>query len=100
MKKVHTALVTAGVLTALLGGGVIEATAQPTPIIGCVKPGTGLLRIPPAGEGCKDQETPLGFNDLPLLVALRQRIVELEKRVQALEECPAIVEECSEKNGE
>jgi hypothetical protein len=37
------------------------------------------------GESCKSQETPLGFNDLPLLVALQNRVLELEDRVATLE---------------
>ena len=45
---------TAGVLAGVLCSGVLEAAAQPQqPLLGCVKPGTGLLRIPPPSEGCK-----------------------------------------------
>ena len=71
MKKVQTLLLTVGVLAVLIGNGPIPASAQQQPLLGCVKPGTQLLRILSAGEGCKNNETPLGFNDLPLLVALR-----------------------------
>ena len=66
--KVARFSVIAGALAAVICSSPLEVTAQPQPILGCVKPGTGLLRIPPPNEGCKAAETPLGFNDLPLLV--------------------------------
>ena len=101
MKKVQTLLLTAGVLAVLICNGPIPASAQQQPLLGCVKPGTGLLRILSAGEGCKDNETPLGFNDLPLLVALRDRILTLEttvldltQRVEELEKCLPTGSEC------
>ncbi len=59
-----------------------------------MKPGTGLLRILPAGEECKANETPLGFNDLPLLVALRDRISTLETKVEDLTERVEELEAC------
>jgi hypothetical protein len=76
----------AGVLAAVICSSAPEAAAQEQPIIGCVKPGTGLLRIPPPGEGCKANETPLGFNDLPLLVALRDLVLQLQEQVLDLQE--------------
>jgi hypothetical protein len=91
-----------GVLAAAICGSALEAPAQSEPILGCVKPGTGLLRIPPPNEGCKAQETPLGFSDLPLLVALRAQVQQLQEDVAALrerldtvEECTASIPECS-----
>lgn len=98
MKKVRIIVVTASVFAILLGGSVIEATAQngPVPIIGCIKPGTGLLRIPPSSEGCKDQERPLTFGDLPLLVALQNQVNDLENRVADLEACVPPPNECNE----
>ena len=85
----------------LCWAGLASGLAQQQPLLGCVKPGTGLLRILPAGEGCKDNETPLGFNDLPLLVALRDRILTLEttvldltQRVEELEKCLPTGSEC------
>jgi hypothetical protein len=66
-----------------------------TPILGCVKPGTGLLRIPPSSEGCMAQETPLGFNDLPLLVALRAQVEQLQDAVAILAEMLARLEACT-----
>jgi hypothetical protein len=87
---------------ALVCSSVPDAAAQPEPVVGCVKPGTGLLRIPPPGEGCKAQETPLGFGDLPLLVALRdlvmqlqQQVALLEARLAEVEACTALVPECN-----
>jgi hypothetical protein len=94
MKKVQTLLLTAGVLTVLIGNGPIPASAQQQPLLGCVKPGTGLLRILPAGEECKHNETPLGFNDLPLLVGLQNRISDLEETVQNLTERVEELEAC------
>ena len=70
MKVANRFSVIAAVLAAVICSSALEAVAQPQPILGCVKPGTGLLRIPSGNEGCKAGETPLGFNDLPLLVAL------------------------------
>jgi len=93
--------VIAGALAAVLCSSALQAGAQPQPILGCVKPGTGLLRIPSGTEGCKAQETPLGFNDLPLLVALRTQVEQLQEevgnlqqRLSDLEECLAIMEAC------
>jgi len=51
--------------------------------LGCVLPGTGLLRIPRPNEGCKANETPLGFNDLPLLVALKTQVDALQSALIA-----------------
>ena len=89
---------TAGVLAGVLCSGVLEAAAQPQqPLLGCVKPGTGLLRIPPPSEGCKPGETPLGFNDLPLLVALRTQVEQLQEAVKDLQERLASVEACTDR---
>src|SRR5215470_11761363 len=77
---------TAGVLAGVLCGGAMEAAAQEQqPIFGCVKPGTGQLRIPPPNEGCKGSETPMGFNDFPLLVALRTQVEQLQAAVTSLQ---------------
>jgi hypothetical protein len=76
--------VIAGVLAALIASSVSELSAQQQqPIFGCVKQGTGLLRIPPANEGCKAGETPLGFYDLPLLVALKNQVDALQNDLNA-----------------
>jgi hypothetical protein len=105
MKTVRSSVITLVVLALLLGSIPLTAMAQQqAPLLGCVKPGTGLLRILQPGETCKHQETPLGFNDLPLLVALQQLVLTLqstvqalqtqvqalEERVQALEQCTAL----------
>lgn len=96
MKIANRCLVTAGVLAALICSSVPEAAAQPeTPILGCVKPGTGLLRIPPPNEGCKKNETPLGFNDLPLLVELRNQVLQLKEQVEILQDKVAALEACT-----
>ncbi len=102
MKRVRSIVITAGMLAVLLGSSLSATMAQQQePLLGCVKPGTGLLRILQPGETCKAQETPLGFNDLPLLVALRQQVVtlqttvqELQTRVETLEERVQVLEEC------
>jgi hypothetical protein len=101
MKVVNRFSVIAGALAAVICSSALQAVAQPQPIIGCVKPGTGLLRIPSGNEGCQAEETPLGFNDLPLLVALRTQVEQLQaevgslqQRLSDLEECPAIIEAC------
>jgi len=94
---------TAGVLAGVLCGGTMDATAQPQqPIFGCVKAGTGQLRIPPPNEGCKDSETPLDFNDFPMLVALRTQVEKLtadvatlQQQVKDLQERLATVEVCT-----
>jgi hypothetical protein len=105
MKHVRSIVITAGVLALVLGSTSRATMAQqPPPVVGCVQPGNGMLRILQPGETCKGQETPLGFNDLPLLVALQQQVVALQQavlslqglvetlqgRVQALEECEAL----------
>ena len=96
MKMVGRFSVIAGVFAAVICISALDAAAQPQPILGCVKPGTGLLRIPPPGEGCKDGETPLGFNDLPLLVALRNRVAALEAEVTSLQSRLGTVEACTD----
>jgi hypothetical protein len=85
MKVANRFSVIAGVLAAVICSSALEGTAQPQPIFGCVKPGTGLLRIPPPNEGCKAGETPLGFNDLPLLVGLRNQVQQLQTEVDTLQ---------------
>ena len=85
MKVAGRFSVIVGVLAAVICSSALEAAAQQQLIIGCVKPGTGQLRIPPPNEGCKTGETPLGFNDLPLLVALRDMVVQLQADVQTLQ---------------
>ena len=104
MKRVRSFVIAAGVLALGLGGSPAAMAEPQAPLLGCVKPGTGLLRIVQPGETCKGQETPLGFNDLPLLVALQQQVVTLtnalqalqtavqtlEERVEALEQCTAL----------
>jgi hypothetical protein len=87
----------AGVLAAVICSSALEAVAQPQPLLGCVKPGTGLLRIPSGNEGCKAEETPLGFNDLPLLVALRNQVQQLQEEVQSLQEELAKVKACTDR---
>jgi len=87
----------AGVLAAVICSSALEAVAaEPQPILGCVKPGTGLLRIPSGDEGCRPEETPLGFNDLPLLVALRNQVEQLQEQVQSLQEELANVKACTD----
>ena len=94
MKGVNRFSVIAGALAAVICSSALEAVAQQQLIIGCVKPGTGLLRIPSGNEGCKAEERPLGFNDLPLLVALRNQVVMLQQRVDELEACAVMRPEC------
>jgi len=94
--KVARFLVIAGALAAVICSSAPEAAAQQQPILGCVKPGTGLLRIPPPNEGCKAGETPLGFNDLPLLVALRTQVEQLQEDVTILQEKLAELEACTD----
>jgi hypothetical protein len=95
MKIAGAFSVIAGVFAAVICSSALEAAAQQQPILGCVKPGTGLLRIPSGDEGCKPGETPLGFNDLPLLVALRTRVEQLEAEVASLEGRLETVEACT-----
>jgi hypothetical protein len=102
MQVVNRFSVIAGALAAVLCSSALQAVAQPQPILGCVKPGTGLLRIPSGNEGCKAEERPLGFNDLPLLVALRTEVEQLQtevddlqQRLSDLEQCQAIINECT-----
>ena len=83
MKVASRFAVIAGVLAVVICSSALAAAAQQQPIIGCVKQSTGQLRITPH-EGCKAGETPLGFNDLPLLVALRDLVVQLQADVQTL----------------
>jgi len=94
MKVANRFSVIAGALAAVICSSALKAVAQQQPVIGCVKPGTGLLRIPSGDEGCKAEERPLGFNDLPLLVALRTQVEMLQQRLKELEECPAIMDAC------
>ncbi len=83
MKVANRFFVLAGVLVAVICSSGLEPAAQQTPILGCVLPGTGLLRIPGPNEGCKANETPLGFNDLPLLVALKAQVDALQSALIA-----------------
>jgi hypothetical protein len=87
--------VIAGVLAAVICGSAPEVAAQQQPVLACVKNGTGMLRIPPAGEGCKAQETPMSFGDFPLLVLLRDQVLQLQADVLALQERLAAVEACT-----
>ena len=73
----------AAVLAAVISSSAPEPSAQQQPIFGCVKQGTGQLRIPSPDEGCKVGETPLGFNDLPLLVALKNQVDALQSALVA-----------------
>ena len=95
MKAAYGFSVIAVVLAALICSSAPQVAAQQQPIVGCVKPGTGLLRIPNPNEGCKAQETPLGFGDLPLLVALRAQVQQLQEDVRILQERLATVETCT-----
>jgi Protein of unknown function (DUF1554) len=83
MKVANRFLVLAGVLAVVICSSGLEPAAQQQPILGCVIQGTGLLRIPAPGEGCKANETPLGFNDLPLLVALKAQVDALQSALIA-----------------
>jgi hypothetical protein len=83
MKVANRFLVMGGVIAALICSGGRESAAQQQPILGCIVPGTGLLRIPAPNEGCKANETPLGFNDLPLLVALKAQVDALQSALNA-----------------
>ena len=96
MKVANRFSLIAAVLAAVICSSALEAVAQPQPILGCVKPGTGLLRIPSGNEGYKEGETPLGFNDLPLLVALRTQVQQLQAAVQSLQEELANVKACTD----
>ena len=96
MKVAKRFSVIAGVLAAVICSSAPEAAAQQQPILGCVKPGTGLLRIPSGNEGCKPGETPLGFNDLPLLVALRAQVQQLQAAVEALQKELEEVKACTD----
>jgi len=87
--------VIAGALAAALCSSPLIVAAQDQPIIGCVKPGTGLLRIPPPGEGCKNNEIPLGFNDFPMIVALKNLVLQLQADVQILQAKVARLESCT-----
>ncbi len=95
MKVASRFSVLAGVLAVVICSSALEAAAQQQPILGCVKPGTGLLRIPSGNEGCKPEETPLGFNDLPLLVALRTAVEQLQEDVRILQDKLAKLEACT-----
>jgi len=97
MKAAKRFSVIAGMLAAVICSSALEGAAQTEPLMGCVKPGTGLLRIPPPGEGCKASETPLSFNDFPLLVALRDQVLKLQAAVADLEERLAKLEACTEQ---
>jgi hypothetical protein len=94
--KVARFSVIAGALVAVICSSALEAAAQQQPILGCVKPGTGLLRIPSGNESCKAEETPLGFDDLPLLVALRTHVEQLQAAVVQLQQRLADVEACTD----
>ena len=96
MKAAKRFSVIAGMLAAVICSSAPEGAAQTEPLMGCVKPGTGLLRIPPPGETCKAAEIPLSFNDFPLLVALRNQVLQLQEEVAALQERLAKVEACTE----
>lgn len=94
MKISGTCAVIAGVLVAVICSSAPRAAAQEEPLVACVKPGTGLLRILAPGESCKPQEIPLAFDDFPLLVALRATVAELQARVQDLDGRLTALENC------
>ena len=97
MKVANRFALIAGLLAAVICSSALEAVAaEPQPILGCVKPGTGLLRIPSGDEGCKAEETPLGFNDLPLLVALRTQVQQLQDEAKSLQDELAKVKACTD----
>ena len=87
--------VIAGALATMLCSSALVA-AQGQPIIGCVMPGTGLLRIPSGEEGCKPHESPLGFNDLPMLVALQTQVQLLQAEIVQLKQRLELVEACTD----
>ena len=95
MKAAYRFPVIAGVFAVVICSSAPEVAAQQQPIFGCVKQGTGMLRIPNPNEGCKAQERPLGFGDLPLLVALRAQVEQLQAEVRILQERLATVEACT-----
>jgi len=95
MKVANRFSVIAGVLAAVICSSALEGVAQQEPILGCVKPGTGLLRIPSGDEGCRAEETPLGFNDLPLLVALRNKVEQLQKELDQVKACTDTIPQCN-----
>jgi hypothetical protein len=101
MKVANRCLLIAGTLAAALSISAFEVAAQQQPLLGCVKPSTGLLRILSGNDVCKAEETPLGFNDLPLLVALRTQVeqlqaavVDLQQRLEEVEACTGSIPEC------
>ena len=94
MKVVFRSFVFAGVLVGVMCATALDVAAQ-QPIFGCVKQGTGMLRIPDPSEGCKAGETALGFGDFPLLVALRSQVEQLQEAVADLQERVAILESCT-----
>jgi hypothetical protein len=64
MKRVRSIVIAVGVLAFVLGSSPSDTMAQQQePLLGCVKPGTGLLRILQSGESCMAEETPLGFSN-------------------------------------
>ena len=100
MKSTFRLFVIAGALAGAICATALDVAAQ-QPIFGCVKQGTGMLRIPNPNEGCKAQETALGFGDFPLLVALRAQVqqlqaavADLQERVATLESCTTTIPEC------
>ena len=98
MKVASRFALIAGLLAAVICSSALEAVAaEPQPILGCVKPGTGLLRIPSGNEGCKAEGTPLGFNDLPLLVALRNQVEQLQEELAKVKACTDIIPECNQE---
>jgi hypothetical protein len=94
MNAVRVSLI-AGALAAMICSSPVEVAAQQQSIMGCVKPGTGLLRIPSPGEGCKKNEMPLSFNDFPNLVALRTQLEQLQAAVTDLQGRVAALEACT-----
>src|SRR5262245_65282376 len=95
MKVAMRVSLAAGMLAAVICSSAPEGAAQTEPLLGCMKPGTGLLRIVAPGERCKGNETPLSFGDFPLLVALRDQVVKLQADVADLKKRVAELEECT-----
>ena len=95
MKGRRKIFLTVSAFILLFGSNTVTTLAQTDePLLGCVKPGTGLLRILQPGETCKNNETPLGFDDLPLLVALRNQVRALQIEVKYLKDRVKALEEC------
>jgi hypothetical protein len=85
MKISNKYVVIVGMIVVAVICGASATFGQEATVLGCVKAGTGQLRIVFGEDAqCKNNETPLAFENLPKLVMLQNKVAALEEAKEAL----------------